>query len=88
LRLPASVADRKLYLRPEEVPADVREFIVKMLTVQIQSEYADAPDRSGSICPTVEDKTWLDLQIAQEKQHGLGVSQILRDMGVDPMPFI
>lgn len=86
--LPASVADRKLYLSPEEVPADVREFIVKMLTVQIQSEYADAPDRSGSVCPTVEDKTWLELQIAQEKQHGLGVSRILRDMGVDPMPLI
>ena len=33
----------------------------------------------------MEDKTWLDLQIAQEKQHGLGVSQILRDMGVDPL---
>ncbi len=88
MSLPDSVANRKIYLRPEEVPADVRQFIVKMLTVQIQSEYADAPDRSGSICPTVEDKTWLDLQIAQEKQHGLGVSQILRDMGIDPMPYI
>lgn len=88
MSLPDSVANRRIYLRPEEVPADVREFIVKMLTVQIQSEYADAPDRSGSICPTVEDKTWLDLQIAQEKQHGLGVSRILRDMGVDPMPYI
>ncbi len=88
MSLPDRVANRKLYLRAAEVPADVREFIVKMLTVQIQSEYADAPDRSGSICPTVEDKTWLDLQIAQEKQHGLGVSQILRDMGVDPMPYI
>lgn len=82
------VSRRKLYLRADEVPEDVRQFIVKMLTVQIQSEYADAPDRSGSVCPTVEDKAWVDLQIAQEKQHGLGVSQILRDMGVDPMPYI
>ncbi len=86
--LPDSVANRKIYTRADQVPADVREFIVKMLTVQIQSEYADAPDRSGSVCPTVEDKAWLDFQIAQEKQHGLGVSQILRDMGVDPMPYI
>lgn len=88
MSLPESVANRKLYLRAEEVPADVREFIVKMLTVSIQSEYSDAPDRSGSVCPTVEDKAWLDLQIADEKNHGLGVSRMLRDMGVDPMPFI
>lgn len=86
--LPDSVANRKIYLRADQVPADVREFIVKMLTVQIQSEYADAPDRSGSVCPTVEDKTWVDFQIAQEKEHGLGVSQILEDMGVDPLPYI
>lgn len=88
MSLPQRVTSRKLYLRAEEVPDEVRQFIVKMLTVQIQSEYADAPDRSGSVCPTVEDKTWLDFQIAQEKEHGLGVSRILRDMGVDPMPLI
>lgn len=88
MSLPEAVANRKLYLRAAEVPADAREFIVKMLTVQIQSEYADAPDRSGSVCPTVEDKTWVDFQIAQEKEHGLGVSQILEDMGVDPLPYI
>ena len=86
--LPESVRNRKIYLRAEELPADVREYMVKMLTVQIQSEYSDAPDRSGSVCPTVEDKAWLDLQIADEKRHGLGVSQMLRDMGVDPMPYI
>lgn len=86
--LPDRVTNRKLYLRADEVPEEVRQYIVKMLTVQIQSEYADAPDRSGSVCPTVEDKAWIDFQIAQEKEHGLGVSQILRDMGVDPMPYI
>lgn len=88
MSLPERVANRKIYLRAEQVPDDVRQFIVKMLTVQIQSEYADAPDRSGSICPTVEDKAWVDFQIAQEKEHGLGVSRILQDMGVDPLPFI
>lgn len=88
MSLPESVVNRKLYIRAEEVPADVRDYIVKMLTVSIQSEYSDAPDRSGSVCPTVEDKAWLDLQIADEKNHGLGVSRMLRDMGVDPMPYI
>jgi 1,2-phenylacetyl-CoA epoxidase catalytic subunit len=82
------IADRKLYRRAAELPADARAMIVKMLTVQLQSEYADAPDRSGSICPTVEDKSWLDFQIAQEKAHGLGVARILEDMGVDPGPLI
>ncbi|MFN0000856.1 MAG: hypothetical protein ACKVP1_18340 [Burkholderiaceae bacterium] len=88
MSLPERVANRKIYLRADEVPEDVRQFIVKMLTVQIQSEYADAPDRSGSVCPTVEDKAWVDFQIAQEKEHGLGVSRILQDMGVDPLPYI
>ncbi len=88
MSLPERVANRKIYLRAEQVPDDVRQFIVKMLTVQIQSEYADAPDRSGSVCPTAEDKAWVDFQIAQEKEHGLGVSRILRDMGVDPLPYI
>jgi 1,2-phenylacetyl-CoA epoxidase catalytic subunit len=82
------IEDRKLYRRAAELPADAKTFIVKMLTVQLQSEYADAPDRSGSICPTVEDKSWLDFQIAQEKAHGLGVARILEDMGVDPGPLI
>jgi 1,2-phenylacetyl-CoA epoxidase catalytic subunit len=82
------IADRKLYRSASELPADAKAFIVKMLTVQLQSEYADAPDRSGSICPTVEDKSWLDFQIAQEKAHGLGVARILEDMGVDPGPLI
>jgi len=86
--LPERVANRKIYLRADQVPDDVRQFIVKMLTVQIQSEYADAPDRSGSVCPTAEDKAWVDFQIAQEKEHGLGVSRILQDMGVDPLPYI
>ncbi len=88
MSLPESVTSRKIYIRAEELPAEVKEYMIKMLTVQIQSEYSDAPDRSGSVCPTVEDKSWLDLQIADEKNHGLGVSNMLRDMGEDPMPYI
>lgn len=84
----SEITQRKLYRRAADLPAATRTFIVKMLTVQLQSEYADAPDRSGSICPTVEDKSWLDFQIAQEKAHGLGVARILEDMGVDPGPLI
>jgi 1,2-phenylacetyl-CoA epoxidase catalytic subunit len=88
MALPVSVRDRRIYLTAEETPAEVKDYIVKMLTVQIQSEYADAPDRSGSVCPTVEEKAWVDFQIAQEKEHGLGVSRILTDFGVDPLPYI
>ena len=84
----SNIGSRRLYRRASELPADAKSFIVKMLTVQLQSEYADAPDRSGSICPTVEDKSWLDFQIAQEKAHGLGVARILEEMGVDPAPLI
>lgn len=79
---------RYFYFTPQELPEESKKYIIKVLTVQLQSEYADAPDRSGAVCPTVEDKTWLDLQLAQEKQHGLGVSVILRGLGVDAMPYI
>jgi ring-1,2-phenylacetyl-CoA epoxidase subunit PaaA len=79
---------RCFYFTPQEIPEESKKYIIKVLTVQLQSEYADAPDRSGAVCPTVEDKTWLDLQLAQEKQHGLGVSLILRGLGVDAMPYI
>jgi ring-1,2-phenylacetyl-CoA epoxidase subunit PaaA len=84
----ANLPNRCFYFKPQELPQESKRYIIKMLTVQLQSEYADAPDRSGAVCPTVEDKTWLDLQLAQEKQHGLGVSLILRGLGVDAMPYI
>ena len=29
-----------------------------------------------------EDKTWLDLQLSQEKEHGLGVAQMLVSIGI------
>ena len=83
-----NIKERQLYRKGSELSDDAKAMIVKMLTVQLQSEYADAPDRSGSICPTVEDKTWLDFQIAQEKAHGLGVAKVLEEMGVDPAPLI
>src|SRR5437868_13294750 len=86
--IPDSVRKRKFYFTAGELPEDARTMLAKMLTVQLQSEYGDAPDRSGAVCPTVEDKAWLDLQLSQEKEHGLGVSRMLQDLGVDPMPYI
>ncbi|GEM_PF-1115730 len=86
--IPERVRDRKFYFTPQELPEDARAMLAKMLTVQLQSEYGDAPDRSGAVCPTVEDKTWLDLQLSQEKEHGLGVALMLRGLGVDPTEYI
>jgi 1,2-phenylacetyl-CoA epoxidase catalytic subunit len=86
--IPEQVRNRRFYFRPEELPEEARTMLAKMLTVQLQSEYGDAPDRSGAVCPTVEDKTWLDLQLSQEKEHGLGVSLMLRSLGVDPTEYI
>ena len=82
--IPERVRNRRFYFTAEELPEEARTMLAKMLTVQLQSEYGDAPDRSGAVCPTVEDKTWLDLQLSQEKEHGLGVSQMLVSLGVDP----
>jgi len=86
--LPERVRNRRFYFTPEELPEEARTMLAKMLTVQLQSEYGDAPDRSGAVCPTVEDKTWLDLQLSQEKEHGLGVSEMLVSLGVDPTEYI
>jgi 1,2-phenylacetyl-CoA epoxidase catalytic subunit len=82
--IPEKARQRKYYFTADELPAETRQFLIKMLTVQLQSEYGDAPDRSGAVCPSVEDKTWLDLQLSQEKEHGLGVSQMLISLGHDP----
>ena len=82
--LPERVLKRRFYFSADELPQDARTMLAKMLTVQLQSEYGDAPDRSGAVCPTVEDKAWLDLQLSQEKEHGLGVARMLRSLGVDP----
>src|SRR5712692_804110 len=82
--IPDSVRHRKFYFTADELPEETKQYLAKMLTVQLQSEYGDAPDRSGAVCPTVEDKTWLDLQLSQEKEHGLGVSLMLLSLGVDP----
>jgi 1,2-phenylacetyl-CoA epoxidase catalytic subunit len=86
--IPEKVRNRKFYFTADELPEEARQYLAKMLTVQLQSEYGDAPDRSGAVCPTVEDKTWLDLQLSQEKEHGLGVSQMLQSLGVDPTEYI
>lgn len=86
--LPESVRNRRFYFNADQLPEDARTMLAKMLTVQLQSEYGDAPDRSGAVCPTVEDKTWLDLQLSQEKEHGLGVSEMLVSLGVDPTEYI
>jgi 1,2-phenylacetyl-CoA epoxidase catalytic subunit len=88
MAIPEQVRNRRFYFSAEELPEDARTMLAKMLTVQLQSEYGDAPDRSGAVCPTVEDKTWLDLQLSQEKEHGLGVSLMLRSLGVDPTEYI
>ncbi|MBV8085636.1 MAG: hypothetical protein JO247_12565, partial [Chloroflexi bacterium] len=86
--IPERVRQRRFYFDASELPEETRTMLAKMLTVQLQSEYGDAPDRSGAVCPTVEDKTWLDLQLSQEKEHGLGVSNMLHSLGVDPTPYI
>src|SRR5215210_6848704 len=86
--IPEQVRSRKFYFTADELPPETRQYLVKMLTVQLQSEYGDAPDRSGAVCPTVEDKTWLDLQLSQEKEHGLGVANMLNSIGIDPTEYI
>ncbi len=74
------------YQRPEELSDEYREYLIKVLTVQLSSEYQDRSRRP--IAPSAE---WIEdvgIQLRGETEHGLGLVDLLRSLGVDPMPYV
>lgn len=75
-----------LYERPEQLPDEYRDYLIRLLTVQLSSEYQDRSRRP--IAPTPEWMEDVAIQFRGESEHGRGLADILRTLGVDPMPYI
>ncbi len=78
-----SSAGVRKYETAEEVPADMRKLVVKLLVVQADTEFASIQQHRPWLdrAPTLEDR-WIESRIiADEARHGLQACRILRDFG-------
>jgi len=85
----AAVGVRK-YESAEEIPADMRKLIVKLMVVQADTEFASIQQHRPWLdtAPTLEDR-WIEARIvADEARHGLQACRILRDFGEEGQGLI
>jgi 1,2-phenylacetyl-CoA epoxidase catalytic subunit len=85
----SSVGVRK-FETAEEVPADMRKLIVKLMVVQADTEFASIQQHRPWLdsAPTLEDR-WIEARIvADEARHGLQACRILRDFGEEGQGLI
>lgn len=75
-----------LYERPDQLSDEYREYLIRLLIVQLSSEYQDRSRRP--IAPTPEWVEDVGIQFRGETEHGRGLADILRTLGVNPMPWI
>jgi 1,2-phenylacetyl-CoA epoxidase catalytic subunit len=78
------------YETAEEVPADMRQLIVKLMVVQADTEFASIQQHRPWLdsAPTLEDR-WIEARIvADEARHGLQACRILRDFGEEGQRMI
>ena len=75
-----------IYERPDQLPDEYREYLIRLLIVQLSSEYQDRSRRP--IAPTPDWVEDVGIQFRGETEHGRGLADILRTLGVDPMPWI
>jgi 1,2-phenylacetyl-CoA epoxidase catalytic subunit len=78
------------YETAEEVPADMRKLMVKLLVVQADTEFASIQQHRPWLdrAPTLEDR-WIEARIvADESRHGLQACRILRDFGEEGQRWI
>jgi 1,2-phenylacetyl-CoA epoxidase catalytic subunit len=78
------------YETAEEIPAEMRKLVIRLMVVQADTEFASIQqhrpwlDRS----PTLEDR-WIQARIvADEARHGLQACRILRDFGEEGQQYI
>ncbi|MCI4334004.1 MAG: phenylacetate-CoA oxygenase subunit PaaI [Thermoplasmata archaeon] len=77
-----SVGVRK-YESSEEIPAEMRKLIIRLMVVQADTEFASIQQHRPWLdsAPTLEDR-WIEARIvADEARHGLQACRILRDFG-------
>ena len=85
-----SAAGVRKYETAEEVPAEMRELIVKLMVVQADTEFASIQQHRPWLdrAPTLEDR-WIEARIvADEARHGLQACRILRDFGEEGQQMI
>ena len=78
------------YETAEELPADMRKLVVKLMVVQADTEFASIQQHRPWLdrAPTLEDR-WIESRIiADEARHGLQACRILRDFGEEGQRFI
>jgi 1,2-phenylacetyl-CoA epoxidase catalytic subunit len=78
------------YESSEELPADMRALIVKLMVVQADTEFASIQQHRPWLdrAPTLEDR-WIEARIvADEARHGLQACRILRDFGEEGQRLI
>ena len=78
------------YETSEEVPAEMRKLMVKLLVVQADTEFASIQQHRPWLdrAPTLEDR-WIEARIvADESRHGLQACRILRDFGEEGQRWI
>ena len=78
------------YETAEEVPADMRKLLVKLMVVQADTEFASIQQHRPWLdkAPSLEDR-WIEARIvADEARHGLQACRILRDFGEEGQRFI
>ena len=83
----ASDTDVPIYLDTDEVPAEVRPWLVKLLRVWVQSKYARQNDPIVFSAPTPIEKVETGHQLRDERAAGLYVARFLRALGEDPNPI-
>ena len=85
----SSVGVRK-YETPDELPAELRKLIVKLMVVQADTEFASIQQHRPWLdhAPTLEDR-WIEARIvADEARHGLQACRILKDFGEEGQVWI
>jgi len=78
------------YETAEELPAEMRKLVVKLMVVQADTEFASIQQHRPWLdrAPTLEDR-WIESRIvADEARHGLQACRILRDFGAEGQRFI
>ncbi len=78
------------YESSDELPADMRGLIVKLMVVQADTEFASIQQHRPWLdrAPTLEDR-WIEARIvADEARHGLQACRILRDFGEEGQRLI
>ncbi|MCI4322824.1 MAG: phenylacetate-CoA oxygenase subunit PaaI [Thermoplasmata archaeon] len=74
----------------EELPAEMRKLIIRLMVVQADTEFASIQQHRPWLdsSPTLEDR-WVQARIvADEARHGLQACRILRDFGEEGQKYI